>query len=429
MCKTLKLLLSGLMIVIPVSLLQSQNRTSSPFSRYGMGELNPQGFSRNQAMGGTGIGLRSAGYLNNTNPASYSALDSMSFFFETGLQSLTQNISENGASESFSEMNFDYFALGFAVGPKMGISLGFRPATQAGYDFQSLQTANNDPHLLQIKGEGNFTDLYASVAYSISPSLSAGINASYWFGDIKHTSFQDFVSDPNAYIYGSRTEHHIGTLLFDLGLQYTTLLDENRSLTLGLVFRPQTAVSGRSSHLVARGTGYDVQGGLFTNNDTLSFSSDSWRSRSFEMPLKLGVGASYTIQNKLILAADYSTERWADVQFPDVNTQTANTNYFALGAEFIPNERTGNRYHQRIRYRAGLHYAQDYIKINNNQLRDFGMAFGLGLPLGRSNTSINLGFEYGNIGTGQSSEMKETYSKFTLGFTLHEYWFFKRKFD
>src|SRR5690554_257533 len=103
MCKTLKLLLSGLMIVIPVSLLQSQNRTSSPFSRYGMGELNPQGFSRNQAMGGTGIGLRSAGYLNNMNPASYSALDSMSFFFETGLQSLTQNISENGASESRSE--------------------------------------------------------------------------------------------------------------------------------------------------------------------------------------------------------------------------------------------------------------------------------------------------------------------------------------
>ncbi|HBG87802.1 MAG TPA: hypothetical protein DDW62_09665, partial [Marinilabiliaceae bacterium] len=103
--------------------------------------------------------------------------------------------------------------------------------------------------------------------------------------------------------------------------------------------------------------------------------------------------------------------------------------YTALGAEFIPNERTGTKYFHRIRYRAGLHYKADYIKLNGYQVKDFGMSFGLGLPLGRSKTSVNLGYQYGKIGTSEKNQLKESYNRFTLSFTMHEAWFFKRKFD
>lgn len=363
------------------------------------------------------------------NPAAHSAIDSMSFFFEAGLEAKTQRISTDQDQQDFSDINFDHFAFGFGVGPKVGISLGVRPATTAGYLFETLQQPESNPHMLRIQGSGNITSLYGGAAYQIMPDLSIGVNASFWFGDVRHTSYQEFLNVSDDIIHGTLKEYHISNVLFDFGLQHTTRLGEDQSLVLGAIFRPKTGINGTFTSLIAAGSNYDPEGNLFTNSDTLSSINNTWGSSLFEMPMKLGLGASYSIADKLTVAADYSTERWADSAFPDKTTETANTTYIGLGAEFIPNERTANRYLQRIRYRAGLHYNENYIKLNGYQLRDFGMSFGLGLPLGRSNTSVNVGFEYGNIGTDEPNQIKETYGRFTLSFTMHEYWFMKRKFN
>ncbi len=429
MHRTLKLLFTAILILSSVGTLDSQNRTSSPFSRYGLGELTPQGYGRNTAMGRTGIGIRTSQYLNNMNPAAYSAIDSMSFFFEAGLEAKIQRISTGQNYQDFSDINFDHFAFGFGVGPKIGVSIGVRPATTAGYMFEALQQEESNPHILRVKGSGNITSLTGGVAYQLMPQLSLGMNASFWFGDVSHTAYQEFFNAPDDYIYGSLKEHHISNLMFDFGLQHTTQLGEDQVLVIGAIFRPKTGVNGESTSIDARGFNYAPDGNLFTASDTLSAEHNKWSSSMFEMPMKFGLGASYSITDKFTVAADYSTERWADSNFPDKITETANTTYLGLGAEFIPNERTANRYLQRIRYRAGVHYNEDYIKLNGYQLRDFGMSFGLGLPLGRSNTSVNLGFEYGNIGTEEANQIKETYGRFTLSFTMHEYWFMKRKFN
>jgi hypothetical protein len=71
----------------------SQKRTYSPFSRYGVGELNTTGYGQNAAMGNTGIGLKSDNHLNILNPASYSGIDTMSFFFEAGISGFLQYFS------------------------------------------------------------------------------------------------------------------------------------------------------------------------------------------------------------------------------------------------------------------------------------------------------------------------------------------------
>jgi hypothetical protein len=113
----------------------------------------------------------------------------------------------------------------------------------------------------------------------------------------------------------------------------------------------------------------------------------------------------------------------------DEITQTTNATFYNFGAEWIPNERTGTKYLQRVRYRAGFNYTEDYIKINGYQLKELGMSFGLGLPLKRSNTSVNLAYEYGRKGTAEATQMKEAYHRISLNFTMHEFWFYKRKFD
>lgn len=363
------------------------------------------------------------------NPAAHSAIDSMSFFFEAGLEAKTQRISNGMDYQDFSDINFDYFAFGFGVGSKMGISVGVRPAATAGYFFETLQDEASNPHVQRIIGSGNITSLYGGVAYQVMPQLSLGVNASFWFGNVRHTSYQEFINVSDDYIYGTLNEHHISNLMFDFGLQHTTKLADNQTLVLGAVFRPKTAINGESKTIRARGLNYSPDGNLFTASDTLSAVNKSWGASVFDMPLKVGVGAAYSITDMLTLAADYSTERWGDSGFSDKTIETANTTNLSFGAEFIPNERTASKYLQRIRYRAGVHYNKDYVMLNGYQLRDFGMSFGLGLPLGRSNTSVNLGFEYGNIGTAEANQIKETYGRVILSFTMHEYWFMKRKFD
>ena len=54
----------------------AQNNTNSPYTRYGYGQLQDQGFSVSQSMGGISYGLRSNATINPGNPASYSAIDS-----------------------------------------------------------------------------------------------------------------------------------------------------------------------------------------------------------------------------------------------------------------------------------------------------------------------------------------------------------------
>ncbi|ASB48385.1 PorV/PorQ family protein [Alkalitalea saponilacus] len=424
MHRQIKLLLTTIILLSTVGISTAQTRTYSPTSRYGIGEMNYRGFGRNEAMGGTGIGVQTPRHLNSLNPASYSAIDSLNFFFEVGVSGNSNTLSHNDQSQTFSDIYFDYFAIGFPVSPRVRTSFGVKPVSQAGYQFEIIQSPQDNPVLQSAIGTGNISSAYGGVGIKISDDLNLGVHASYWFGNIKHTSFSEFLGD-NIRVHGLQNHHQINSFLFDFGVQYNV----NEQLTLGAVFRPRTPMRGKTSTTLATGRQYQLDGSLFFNSDTISSSTLRWNNNEFEMPMNLGVGASYRFNERFLLAMDYSTQRWSSANFPDDISQTVNTNMLSLGAELVPNERTATRYFQRVRYRAGLRYYEDYLQYNNNQITDFGMTFGLGLPVGRTFTSINLGFEYGMRGTSDSNDLSETYTRFTLNFTMQEFWFRQRRFD
>ena len=55
----------------------AQNNTNSPYTRYGYGQLADQGSGNSKAMGGVAYGLRDKYQVNFANPASYTAIDSL----------------------------------------------------------------------------------------------------------------------------------------------------------------------------------------------------------------------------------------------------------------------------------------------------------------------------------------------------------------
>ncbi|MBZ4677052.1 MAG: hypothetical protein JG782_1672, partial [Anaerophaga sp.] len=216
--------------------------------------------------------------------------------------------------------------------------------------------------------------------------------------------------------------------IFDFGAQYTHQISETEKITAGLTFRPQSPVNGDFQRTVAKGSQYAEDGKLFTANYVIPEASDTSNISSFDLASSIGLGISYQRNENLTIAADYVLSNWGDVTFPDGYTKTTNSSHFSAGAQFIPNLRSRN-YLARMRYRAGIKYGNQYIQINDNELNNFGITFGIGLPHNRSKTSINLAFEYGTITPTGDLDIDETYGKITLNFTFHELWFRQWKFD
>lgn len=410
----------------------AQKRTYSPYSRYGIGEIQESGFGRNAAMGRTGIALRNQYNLNNINPASYYGMDSLSFFFEGGLVGFHQTLTTDESTSKFSDMNFAYFAVGFPLAKWGFFSAGIEPTAVVGYDYyddNGYETGDGNYSRFSTSGEGSTTKAYAGFALSPIRNLSFGIHLSYMFGKMTNSSLAQFPNDPISFNLGTSQTLKINDLFMDFGLQYMINLNDKHSVVLGGVYNPKTGIKAKVTKMVAQGTSVEQDGITVIAADTLHFQENVIDKNAFEMPEKIGVGIAYSIKDALTLTADYSIHKWGEAKFPDEQTQTTDMQKWAVGAEFIPNERSANFYPARIRYRLGSFYKKDYLILNNHQLTDFGISFGVGLPLNRTKTSLNLGFEWGQRGTTDYKLVKENYAKLTVNLTIHEFWFMKRKFD
>ena len=408
--------MATLLIVMPLEILFSQ---TSPFSRYGIGELGNNGSGRNSAMGRTGIGLRSPNYLNNMNPASYSAIDTLSFLFDGGISGKLQRLNLDGDETQHSKIDFDYFAFGFPIARFLFTSVGLRPMSNNDYHFVESDNVSRTTAI----GSGNISNLYGGIGLKLTEAFSIGAHVNYLFGDTRNTYVKSFA--PGDRLFGEKTEAHISDILLDFGAQYSFNINNNK-LVVGGIFTPKTKINGNITRIIGEGDLYDDDNFIVIPN----VEDHTVSAKSTEMPMGFGVGVSYVINNKITLAADYSTKKWGDVNLSSgkINLgETADANYYSAGLEWVPNERTGTKYFERVRYRAGVHYANDYIILNGNQVTDMGVSFGFGFPLRRTNTSVNVAFDLGTKGTSEKGISKETYGKLSLNFTLHEYWFMKSR--
>ena len=163
--------------------------------------------------------------------------------------------------------------------------------------------------------------------------------------------------------------------------------------------------------------------------DTLAYQEDLRSSGRY--PGEFSLGVVYRKSTKWILGANYRTSGWSSYQNDlHPNQQFTNASEFAIGGQFIPDAFSFKYYYQRIRYRAGLRFGTDPRLIDGNQIKDFGVSVGFGLPivLSRQLSFVNLGVEFNKHG-GQIP-IKENFVRFNVGVTLNNnLWFLKRKFN
>lgn len=414
-----KQLLGVFLFTLLPGLVIAQNNTNSPYTRYGYGQLSDQTSSKSRGMGGVGYGIRDNFQINLSNPASYTAVDSLTFLFEGGITLQNTNFSDGTTKLNAKNSSFDYAVMQFRLHKRVAMSLGVLPYSNVGYNFGEYQEDIENPNAtawVNYLGEGGLHQGFIGLGFNVFKNFSIGANVSYFWGDIDRTR-SVLINDSYANSIEELTNLSVKDFKFDIGAQYTHVLDKKNLFTVGAVFSPKRNLSNDS--YIRTQTG-NTQGGYVSHTkDTVA---------TFGIPMTIGAGLSYTYDQRLTVGLDFTMQKWASVEYMDNPDYFTDRMIMALGVEYLPSY-TGHNYLSHIKYRLGGYYSQPYYKVSGSKAKEYGISGGIALPLPRTRSSLNISAQYVRVDGQGVNMLKENYLKINIGLTFNERWFFKRKVD
>lgn len=395
----------------------AQSSTNSPYTRYGLGELSDQAFAHNAAMGGIGYALRSSEQINVMNPASYSAVDSLSFMFDIGMGLKSSNYQENGYKTNAKNASFDYLAMQFRLHPRVGFAVGFTPYSNVGYKFSRTSDIENSDDVTLTNtfyGDGGLQQIFGGIGFKILDNLSIGANVGYLYGEI---DYQTLATLSNG---GDQTTTYnnisINSYIANFGLQYTQKLSKTDKVTLGLVY----------------GLGHDLKstetkGIQVTDGSSYSELTEETIKDSYGIPSTFGAGLTWQHKQNLTVGADYTLQQFENVKYDNSTDFYKNRTRIGAGIEYMPSL-YGRNYLSRIRYRAGAYYSSSYMKLPEyDGPKEWGVSAGFGLPLHlfQRNTVLSITGKYVRVLPSVKGMLSENRFVLKLGLTFNEHWFMK----
>lgn len=421
----------ALLLTMVTGVAIAQNNTNSPYTRYGYGDLSDQSFGNSKAMGGIAFGLRDGMQINPLNPASYTAIDSLTFLFEGGVSLQNMNINGGGVKLNAKNSSFDYLAMQFRLHKRVAMSIGLLPYSNVGYtvsDTQSHteeQTGNTLNYSRSFTGDGGLHQLYGGIGVKVLNNLSLGVNASYFWGDITRSRTVIYPQTVGSDSYIQQMGVSISDYKLDFGAQYTMNFDKKHSATLGAVFSPKHKLNND-----------------YTVTTQASTTSSQDLDATLELPNTFGVGFTYNYDKRLTIGADYSLQQWEKTKFDLAAANDAsvsedfNETYtycdrhkISVGAEYIPNI-IARSYLAHIKYRLGAYYTTPYYKIDGKKAAsEYGITAGFGLPVPRSRSILSISGQFVRVKGLETNMVNENIFRVSIGLTFNEVWFFKRRVE
>lgn len=420
---------------LPVANSLAQSIANSPYSRFGLGELQYSGLAHNIASGGISYALQNDTaapyYFNPANPASHASTRLTVFDF--GLNNSTVNLETDSKKFKTNKTSIAYLAFAFPVAKWWGASFGFLPYSNVGYkifaerDQDSIGTVK-----YSYEGEGGINQLYLGNGFK-HKNFSAGVNASYLFGSLVYSSRDSFPKASNFFNSKFTQTNNVNDLYLSFGAQYRQPLKKGWSITFGAAGSAETNIAVKRTSFAAT---YENDFGVEIVKDTVLYEEDV--KDTVTIPMMVGGGIVLKKGEKFLIGIDYSTQNWSE--FSDLGQRgfLKNSQRASVGIQYIPNKNAGAKesYMKKIFYRAGLKYSDTYLELNNTALKEYAVTFGFGFPLRKtkvgetfSQSIINVGVELGQRGTTDNNLILEKYSRVVVSFTLNDRWFIKRKYD
>lgn len=404
----------------------AQKNSISPYSFFGVGDNAINKSVEEIASGEVGGTFNSAYQLSFTNPASYASLRLTTYALAGENKAL--RIDDGTNSELGSSASLSYIALGFPLGENAGMAFGLRPNTTVGYSLlQEITDTNGDLETLNLfSGEGGTNRVFVGFGHKIGKNFNLGIEGAYIFGNVENSLLNRRDGVPLATIQKSVSD--VGGLNVKAGMQYQAKISEKLTLKTGITV-------DLSNELTNKGTEYRFS--LLNTGEDFIIPRDTTLvktiNETIKNPLKTILSIGIGEENKWYAGAEYSFQ---DALAFDDGLAANNTTYsynkssrISFGGYYTPKFNSISSYWQRATYRAGVSYKQTGLVVNNTDINDFGISFGVGLPMGKQLSTINLGFEIGERGEATDNLIKENYFNFRIGLSLSDKWFRKRQLD
>jgi len=410
--------LAAVLCIIFSTTASAQLGTSSPYSRFGLGDLQGNVFPAYNALGGGVTALSSSNSVNPSNPASYTSFKANSFLFSTGGLHKTTSIQNSTDKQVANNSAFSHLTIAFPISRKLGASIGMLPYSNIGYTLNARDTVANADMI--YSGDGGISKVYFGGAYEPFKGFSVGMNASYLFGGLNRRKNLNF-DDESFYDARSNSRINLKGYYYELGLMYKKELANEKDLTFGLTANNNSSIRAKRTNIVETISGVN---GIV--KDT-ALSSVEWGD--VNLPQYISAGISYRDGKKWLLVADYSMQNWSDYSLLGESDDLNNSTRLSGGLQYTPEFNSVTKYYKRMQYRLGAAYSNTPLMLNDIQLKEMSVSFGFGIPVRKSRTKYDVSLTLGQRGTTDNNLIKEQFLRFGLSVSYDGIWFVKRKYD
>ncbi len=412
-----------MVLVSGVSLAQ----TAIPYSRYGLGLLQNPAPAFLRGWGNQSAAFNNPLNINYLNPASYAYINFT--VFETGLFGSALKVkSQSDSVAYYNDGGISTFALAFPViKNKMGASIGIMPFSSVSYNL--LQENDSVPGIgksyNEFMGSGNTYAFYIGSGYKIK-NLSFGINAAYLFGKLNYSSTLVFPDTTNAYNTLRDESRILGDFLFMGGAQYSLRwgTDNIYSLNFGISGNVKTNISAQHTVQYVR---FSYQNGAEIIKDTISISTDE--AGQIVLPVTVSAGIMFSKSNHYKFGLNYRFGKWSDYSSFGEKDITTDSWQLSAGMQIVPDYTSYSHYLNLIAYRLGASIGKNYLQYDGQDFPEYEIDFGLGLPMKRVLSEVSFSGEWVHIGKLSNNPLTISNFRLTLGVTLNDRWFQKRKYD
>jgi hypothetical protein len=419
MTKSLKYIIAALLIAGNIS----AQVGGSVYSRYGVGYIENTHSGRRLGMGGLGIAVADANYINFLNPAGWYKLQhtriELGFTYD-GIQ-----LDDGEQQAKHSDASLSGLTLGFPVDREYGIALSFGlvPVTTVSYDVVGSESYNlnvelEDDYQVDYSGKGGISQVYLGLSYKTPFDVIIGASYEYFVGKIEYSTaltFEDSEVFTDVEYSSSKRYYGPGATFglisndfaelfgmenikdFRIGLMYTIYSDLNTDTTLS-----STSIAGVLEH----------------DDGTVKT----------EIPGRIGAGVSLTWNKNYLFLLDYLYQPWSNYRFNgqyDINLKDQHR--ISFGFEYRNTEkRSTDGFWEQFDLRGGLSFEDSQYEVFGENIRQYMAHFGFSFPIGDFNT-VDIGLAYGIRGKTESNLVKEDIFRGTVSVSLGELWFVRQE--
>lgn len=397
----------NVIIILTIFLCASANAGQSFFgiSDKGLGFLtmpySGAGFSRSYETASDDTLL-----LNFTNFSYWSNISRTSY---TTFLDYKTTVADDGIKNDYITYSGN-FRGGFLAVPiykkKLAIGIGMQPITRINQKYVTTNTdsleEDREKHLYM---KGGLSRATVNIAYNVLPHTGVGLGYEYTFGKITDNFriVPSGASTPSIFL-------DVDYRFYGHGLVFSANTRAIKNLNIGLQVRSPVMLTSRIK----------PSSGSTAINES--------RLKKLTLPALFNFGAEYDIGKRWSTGFDVIYQDWKNgYKIEDKTVGNFHDIFYRVGfgVEHTQSEKLFTEAINKLDYRFGVFYSNLNQTSADNQVKEYGVSFGVSLPIVRFRSRVDLSGVIGKRGDIKVNAYEETFFNFGITISVNETWYIK----